>query len=143
MDGRPASAGPPRTPAALVTRRPPPQSDGSASFSAPAWGITQRQVDTRRLTRRRRIESVTPSSDTSPLGSGLTRFCSGSFTADIQFDENQFVVDYPRIRPARGRVVTLASPRDCNHDLAAFAGAFANAVAAHGHFDRNVAGTPA
>ena len=32
-----------------------------------------------------------------PLGNGLIRFHSGSFTADIQFDENEFVVDYPGI----------------------------------------------
>jgi hypothetical protein len=32
-----------------------------------------------------------------PLGSGLIRFRSGSFTADIQFDRNEFVLDYPGI----------------------------------------------
>jgi hypothetical protein len=32
-----------------------------------------------------------------PLGNGLVRFRSGSFTADIQFDECGFVVDYPGI----------------------------------------------
>lgn len=32
-----------------------------------------------------------------PLGDGLIRFRSGSFTADIQFDTNGFVVDYPGI----------------------------------------------
>ena len=32
-----------------------------------------------------------------PLGNGLIRFRSGNFTADIQFDENEFVVDYPGI----------------------------------------------
>jgi uncharacterized protein len=32
-----------------------------------------------------------------PLGNGLIRFRSGNFSADIQFDENEFVVDYPGI----------------------------------------------
>jgi uncharacterized protein len=32
-----------------------------------------------------------------PLGNGLIRFRSGSFTADIRFDEDDFVVDYPGI----------------------------------------------
>jgi hypothetical protein len=32
-----------------------------------------------------------------PLGNGMVRFRSGSFSADIQFDEQQFVVDYPGI----------------------------------------------
>jgi hypothetical protein len=32
-----------------------------------------------------------------PLGDGLVRFRSGTFTADIQFDEQEFVVDYPGI----------------------------------------------
>ncbi len=32
-----------------------------------------------------------------PLGKGRIRFRSGSFTADIQFDDNGFVVDYPGI----------------------------------------------
>lgn len=32
-----------------------------------------------------------------PLDSGLIRFRSGSFTADIRFDANEFVVDYPGI----------------------------------------------
>jgi hypothetical protein len=32
-----------------------------------------------------------------PLGGGLVRFRSGSFGADIQFDEQGFVVDYPGI----------------------------------------------
>lgn len=31
------------------------------------------------------------------LGDGLIRFRSGSFTADIQFDGSEFVVDYPGI----------------------------------------------
>jgi hypothetical protein len=37
-----------------------------------------------------------------PLGDGLIRFCSGSFTADIQFDANEFVVDYPGIARRAG-----------------------------------------
>jgi hypothetical protein len=37
-----------------------------------------------------------------PLGDGLIRFCSGSFTADIQFDANEFVVDYPGIAQRAG-----------------------------------------
>ncbi|MGH2883067.1 MAG: catalase, partial [Solirubrobacteraceae bacterium] len=40
-------------------------------------------------------------------------------------------------------VVTLASPGDGKGDLDAFAEAFGNAVAAHRHFDRNVAAVPA
>ena len=40
-------------------------------------------------------------------------------------------------------VVTLASPGNGNGDLDAFAEAFANAIAAHRHFDRNVAAIPA
>jgi uncharacterized protein len=30
-----------------------------------------------------------------PLGGGLVRFRAGSFTADIQFDPDGFVLDYP------------------------------------------------
>ena len=32
-----------------------------------------------------------------PLGNGLVRFTSGDFTADIQFDDDGFVLDYPGI----------------------------------------------
>jgi uncharacterized protein len=32
-----------------------------------------------------------------PRGNGLVRFVSGDFTADIRFDANEFVVDYPGI----------------------------------------------
>jgi len=32
-----------------------------------------------------------------PLGNGVVRFSSGSFTADIQFDETGFVISYPGI----------------------------------------------
>ena len=39
-----------------------------------------------------------------PLGGGLVRFRGGTFTADIQFDREGLVVDYPgiatRLRPA-------------------------------------------
>src|SRR5438105_3261494 len=42
-----------------------------------------------------------------PLGSGLVRFTAGSFTADIQFDEDAFVVRYPGIVNRR-----LASDHD-------------------------------
>jgi uncharacterized protein len=37
-----------------------------------------------------------------PLGNGLVRFRSGSFTAEIRFDENGFVVDYPGIARRAG-----------------------------------------
>jgi catalase len=40
-------------------------------------------------------------------------------------------------------VITLASPGDGNGELDAFAQAFANAIAAHRHFDRDVATVPA
>jgi hypothetical protein len=32
-----------------------------------------------------------------PLGNGVVRFRSGNFIADIQFDKQEFVVDYPGI----------------------------------------------
>jgi uncharacterized protein len=32
-----------------------------------------------------------------PLGNGVVRFTSGSFTADIEFDEAGFVISYPGI----------------------------------------------
>jgi hypothetical protein len=32
-----------------------------------------------------------------PLGNGVVRFRSGSFTADIEFDEAGFVISYPGI----------------------------------------------
>jgi hypothetical protein len=32
-----------------------------------------------------------------PLGGGLVRFSAGGFEADIRFDENGYVVDYPGI----------------------------------------------
>lgn len=37
-----------------------------------------------------------------PLGNGLIRFRSLSFTADIRFDENEFVIDYPGIARQAG-----------------------------------------
>lgn len=37
-----------------------------------------------------------------PLGNGVVRFSSGSFTADIQFDEAGFVTDYPGIGTRAG-----------------------------------------
>jgi hypothetical protein len=35
-----------------------------------------------------------------PLGNRMVRFRSGSFTADIQFDEQEFVIDYLGSAPA-------------------------------------------
>jgi hypothetical protein len=32
-----------------------------------------------------------------PLGGGVVRYSSGSFTADVRFDDEGFVVDYPGI----------------------------------------------
>jgi uncharacterized protein len=50
------------------------------------------------------LEVTTSEQQYEPLGSGLVRFRSGSFTAEIQFDEQDFVVDYPGIaRRARER----------------------------------------
>jgi hypothetical protein len=43
------------------------------------------------------LEVTTSEQQYEPLGNGLVRFRSGSFTAEIQFDENEFVVDYPGI----------------------------------------------
>jgi uncharacterized protein len=43
------------------------------------------------------LEVTTSEQRYEPLGNGLIRFSSASFTADIQFDKNQFVVDYPGI----------------------------------------------
>ena len=37
-----------------------------------------------------------------PLGNDLIRFRSGGFTADIRFDENGFVIDYPAIARRAG-----------------------------------------
>jgi hypothetical protein len=37
-----------------------------------------------------------------PLGNRLVRFHAGSFTADIEFDESEFVVDYPGIAKRAG-----------------------------------------
>ena len=38
-----------------------------------------------------------------PLGNGLVRFRSQGFTAEIRFDENEFVVDYPGIARRAGQ----------------------------------------
>ena len=43
------------------------------------------------------LEITTSEQQYEPLGNGLVRFHSGSFTAEIRFDENEFVVDYPGI----------------------------------------------
>ena len=43
------------------------------------------------------LEVTTSEQQYEPLGDRLVRFRSGSFTAEIQFDENEFVVDYPGI----------------------------------------------
>jgi putative glycolipid-binding protein len=43
------------------------------------------------------LEVTTSEQQYEPLGNGLVRFRSGSFTAEIRFDENEFVVDYPGI----------------------------------------------
>ena len=48
------------------------------------------------------LEVTTSKQRYEPLGNGLIRFRSGSFTADIQFDENGFVVDYPGIARRAG-----------------------------------------
>jgi hypothetical protein len=37
-----------------------------------------------------------------PLGNGLVRFRSEGFSAEIRFDENEFVVDYPGIARRAG-----------------------------------------
>jgi hypothetical protein len=48
------------------------------------------------------LEVTTSEQRYEPLGNGLVRFRSGSFTAEIHFDEHEFVVDYPGIaRQAR------------------------------------------
>jgi hypothetical protein len=36
-----------------------------------------------------------------PRGDGLVRFTAGSFSADIRFDEDGFVIDYPGIAKRR------------------------------------------
>jgi len=38
-----------------------------------------------------------------PLGNGRVRFTAGEFTADIQFDEAGFVIDYPGIATRAAR----------------------------------------
>ena len=46
-----------------------------------------------------------------PLGERLVRFRSGNFTADIQFDEDGFVVDYPGVSRRAGDDHTAAPVR--------------------------------
>ena len=58
---------------------------------SPARDYVMRWVDVPSL------EVTTSEQQYEPLGNGLVRFRSGSFTADIRFDENAFVVDYPGI----------------------------------------------
>jgi len=48
------------------------------------------------------LDVTTSEQQYEPLGDGLVRFRSGSFTAEIQFDENEFVVDYPGIARRTG-----------------------------------------
>ena len=48
------------------------------------------------------LEVTTSEQHYEPLSDGLVRFRSGSFTAEIQFDENAFVVDYPGIARRTG-----------------------------------------
>jgi hypothetical protein len=43
------------------------------------------------------LEVTTSEQRYDPLGNGLVRFRSGSFSAEIQFDEAMFVVEYPGI----------------------------------------------
>jgi hypothetical protein len=43
------------------------------------------------------LEVTTSAQRYEPLGHGLVRFRSGSFSAEIRFDENEFVLDYPGI----------------------------------------------
>jgi hypothetical protein len=43
------------------------------------------------------LEVTTSEQRYEPLGNRLVRFSSGEFSADIQFDEQGFVVDYPGI----------------------------------------------
>jgi Putative glycolipid-binding len=48
------------------------------------------------------LEPSTSEQRYEPLGGGRVRFRSGSFTADIRFDEDAFVVDYPGIAQRAG-----------------------------------------
>jgi hypothetical protein len=43
------------------------------------------------------LEVTTSEQRYEPLGNGVVRFRSGNFLADIRFDEQEFVVDYPGI----------------------------------------------
>jgi len=64
--------------------------------AGPARDYVMRWVDVPSL------EVTTSKQRYEPLGNGLIRFRSGSFTADIQFDENEFVLDYPGIARRAG-----------------------------------------
>lgn len=59
--------------------------------SGPARDYVMRWVDVPSL------EVTTSEQRYEPLGDRLVRFSAGRFTADIQFDENEFVLDYPGI----------------------------------------------
>ena len=48
------------------------------------------------------LEVITSEQRYEPLGNGLVQFRSGSFVAEIRFDENAFVVDYPGIARRTG-----------------------------------------
>lgn len=43
------------------------------------------------------LEVTTSEQHYAPLGERLVRFCSGNFTADVQFDEYGFVIEYPGV----------------------------------------------
>ena len=64
--------------------------------SGPARDYVMRWVDVPSL------EVTTSEQQYEPLGNGLIRFRSGTFTADIQFDADKFVVDYPGIARRAG-----------------------------------------
>ena len=49
------------------------------------------------------LEVIKSEQQYEPLGNGLVRFRSGSFTAEIGFDEDEFVVDYPGIARRAGK----------------------------------------
>lgn len=49
---------------------------------------------TMRFVRVPELDTVLSEQRYEPLGGGVVRYSSGSFTADIEFDEDGFVVDY-------------------------------------------------
>ena len=65
--------------------------------SGPARDYVMRWVDVPSL------EVRTSEQRYEPLGNGLVRFRSQGFTAEIRFDENEFVVDYPGIARRAGQ----------------------------------------